>query len=274
MNNQIFDWTRFTAALRKEVVENRRLLVLGAVGIYVMLAVIMIFGNLFEHVYEEQVPHIVVFTIFSIGIIISASLTFRQLKTKVGRIEYFTSPSSTLEKFIVNILIYVIGFIVAFFACAQLADLTRWGVASAFSAHIAAIEVPGPINFLAMFRKFATLVAATGIEGQQWIEAAMWIGVLGNAALFALGSALWPKLSFLKTIGAVYAIETVLGVVFLFVMKCSFIDGFVNWVESSIENGTFFAWAAAFAMLQVIIYGALCWYLFKHKDAVSLKWWK
>ena len=46
MKNQIFDWNRFVAALRKEVVENWRTLLFSAIGIYALLALLKIFNNI------------------------------------------------------------------------------------------------------------------------------------------------------------------------------------------------------------------------------------
>ena len=271
MNNQIFDCSRFTAALRKEVVENKRLLLLGALGIYAALALTMTFGNLFFGVDKEDslVPFMTVFIFFSIGLIVSASLTFRQLRTKVGRIEYFTSPSSTLEKFLVNVIVYVIGFVVVFIACVQLADLTRWGLMSIFSAEVVDYAVPGPINYLATIHNIAVL--GRGIDNVTWLEASMWIGIAASAGLYAMGSALWPKLSFLKTFGAVYAIETVFSIGTIFFADMEVIT---SWMDRAAEAGTLFIWLAALAAIQVLIYWAIAWLLLKHKDVVSLKWWK
>ena len=276
MNNQIFNWNRFTLALRKEVVENKRLLMLGALGIYAVLSLIMIIGNLFFGLEGSVgIHYVVVFIIFSIGLIISASLTFRQLKTKVGRIEYFTSPSSTLEKFLVNAAIYVLGFVLVFFACAQLADLTRWGMMSClFSSELLPHVVPGPINFLGMVHGFVNLVAGNGMLGPEWLEITIWIGMVASAGLYAMGSALWPKWSFLKTYGALYGIETVLGFAMMICVPSSGWEAITDWIHNAVMDGAFFIWFAAFAVLQAVVFWALAWYLFKHKDVVSLKWWK
>ena len=46
VSNQIFDWGRFTAALRKELVENKRQLLLIVVSIFLFFTVFMVVGNL------------------------------------------------------------------------------------------------------------------------------------------------------------------------------------------------------------------------------------
>ena len=45
-SNQIFDWHRFTAALRKELVENKRQLLLILLAMFLGFTVFMVIGNL------------------------------------------------------------------------------------------------------------------------------------------------------------------------------------------------------------------------------------
>lgn len=44
--NQTFNWSRFTATLHKEAVENKRALLFTVIGVYGFLTLIMIMGNL------------------------------------------------------------------------------------------------------------------------------------------------------------------------------------------------------------------------------------
>ena len=43
--NQTFDWNRFTAALRKELVESKRGILITLLSIYGLLTMVMIIGN-------------------------------------------------------------------------------------------------------------------------------------------------------------------------------------------------------------------------------------
>ncbi len=47
--NQTFDWSRFTATLRKELVENKRGILFTVICIYGLLTLMMIIGNLIGH---------------------------------------------------------------------------------------------------------------------------------------------------------------------------------------------------------------------------------
>ncbi|MBQ9556901.1 MAG: hypothetical protein IJV05_11835 [Muribaculaceae bacterium] len=280
--NQTFNWSRFTATLRKEVVENKRALLFTVIGVYGFLTLIMILGNLFtglgDDIYDtmnNHMPQTFVGGMLGFVVCISASLAFHNLTTKTGRANLFTLPSSMLEKFLVNVLIYAVGIIVVFFACAQLADLTRIAVLISFRSD--AFYVPGPINFLNslsyMGERFGNLEELSDLA--TGFKAAIWIGIISNAGLYLLGSVIWPRLSLLKTFAAMYAIEFALFIIaaplFYF-----FGDGeaLIEWFLRFIMGGRFSISMICITAFQVVLYFSLAWYLFKRKDVISLKWWK
>ena len=93
VSNQIFDWGRFTAALRKELVENKRQLLLIVVSIFLFFTVFMVVGNLISSSIAPKavndpegqqvidlMPAIVVMTCYSFIVMIVASLAFRPLR--------------------------------------------------------------------------------------------------------------------------------------------------------------------------------------------------
>ena len=283
--NQTFDWSRFTAALRKELVENKRAILFTLLGTFGMLTMIMILGNIsvstntdasnaIKESLECYLPQKMVYAFLSFAILIVASLAFRKLTSKTGRIEMFTSPSSTLEKFLVNALIYVIGYLVAFFICTQLADLTRIAVLWPFRGDD--MIVPGPINFLTAIPDAVEGMgfgsAAPG-KPSTWLTINMFIGLLGGPGLFLLGSILWPRLSLLKTFAVVYGIQTIFGITIMILdANISDMEAVGDWVMDHLEH-IMMAMTIISALLT-ILYWSLSWYLFKRKDVVSLKWWK
>ena len=277
--NQIFNWSRFTAALRKEVVENWRTILFSILGIYLLLTVIMILGNFIDSISDNivsslmnMVPQKTVFFMLTIALMVVASLSFRNLKSKNGRVALFTSPSSTLEKFLVNVLIYVIGSIVVFFACAQLADLTRIGILSLVGADD--LIVPGPINFLSAINDTVTGIGSIEpvAKGMRWI---FWLSLLATPGMYLLGSVLWPRLSLLKTFAA-SQILSIAVMIIAFTLTNVLIpeDEIANWLKNMVESGTLTNWIAISLGVQAVLYWGLSWYLFKRKDVVSLKWWK
>ena len=277
--NQIFNWSRFTAALRKEVVENWRTIVFTILGIYLLRTVIMILGNIIDSISDNivsslmnMVPQKTVFFMLAIALMVVASLSFRNLKSKNGRVALFTSPSSTLEKFLVNVLIYVVGSIVVFFACAQLADLTRIGILSLVGADD--LIVPGPINFLSAINDTVTGIGSIEpvAKGMRWI---FWLSLLATPGMYLLGSVLWPRLSLLKTFAASQILSIVVMIITITLTNVLIPeDEIVNWLKNIVESGTLTNWIAISLGVQAVLYWGLSWYLFKRKDVVSLKWWK
>ena len=277
--NQIFNWSRFTAALRKEVVENWRTILFSILGIYLLLTVIMILGNFIDSISDNivsslmnMVPQKTVFFMLTIALMVVASLSFRNLKSKNGRVALFTSPSSTLEKFLVNVLIYVVGSIVVFFACAQLADLTRIGILSLVG--VDDLIVPGPINFLSAINDTVTGIGSIEpvAKGMRWI---FWLSLLATPGMYLLGSVLWPRLSLLKTFAAGQILSIAVMIIAITLTNVLIPeDEITNWLKNIVESGTLTNWIAISLGVQAVLYWGLSWYLFKRKDVVSLKWWK
>ena len=285
--NQVFNWSRFTAALRKEVIENKRALLITLVCVYGLLTIVMIFGNCFssfernapmdEVINELKTPQITILSILSFVIMISSSLSFKSLTTKTGRIRQFTTPSSTLEKYLVNLLIYVVGMFVAYFACAQLADLTRIAVLWPFRG--GSLIVPGPINFLSGFNEFTSLQAFSHGQfdimfegGKGWV---FFVTLLASASIYFMGSVLWPRLSFLKTFAGIFVLEICVCIIALPLFYLfSNMKSFGLWIFDIFSLGGLSTGMIIFQIILVVIGFGLAWYLFKHKDVVSLKWWK
>ena len=281
--NQTFNWSRFTAALRKEILESKRGLIFTLVCVYGLLTMFMIIGNLIstigggesmtEMLDVGKIPQVMIFSILGLVIMVSASLAFKNLTTKTGRTSLFMSPSSTFEKFLVNLLIYVVGMFVAFFACAQLADLTRIAALWAFRSET--FIVPGPINFLTCFDAIAsqrTVLEALAFKGMGW---AFFISVIASGGMYFMGSVLWPRLSLLKTFAGVYALEICIFIIAapLFYLFGD-MESFAQWMFDMFSGGAFSTSMIIWSLILAVICFGLAWFLFKRKDVVSLKWWK
>ena len=276
--NQTFDWSRFVATLRKELVENKRALIITIVSIYILLTFVMTCGNAIAHSTKtlltqlwDYMPQKVVFTILLIVMAVGASLSFRSLKRKTSRVALFTSPSSTLEKFLANTLIYVVGLFVVFMACTQLADLTRIGILTLYGHDI---QVIGTINFMNLVHDsvLGTETTAANVPGLNW---AAWLALVAVPGLYVLGSIVWPRLSLLKTFVASQAITIALSIIVSNLINLFIPDKqFDNWMMSHIQDGSLTYGFAIFMGIQAVLFWGLAWYLFKRKDVVSLKWWK
>ena len=88
--SQTFNWNRFVATLKKEVVENSRLLLFSVIGLYAFFTFFMILGNLISHnpkmadweIMTNEMPQTFVLCVISFAVAIMASMAFKDLTTK------------------------------------------------------------------------------------------------------------------------------------------------------------------------------------------------
>ena len=274
--NQTFDWSRFMATLRKEFVENWRTIVFGIIGMYLLLTIGMIFNNITDSLDNQlvnsinnNVPQKNGYIGLVIACIVGPSLAFRNLKSKSGRVSLFTLPASTLEKFLVNIMIYVVGFYVMYHICAQLADFTRIAVLLPFWNE--KLIVPGTLNFLNLVND---TVAGTGTSLVAAMTTVLSVNLLSCMAMYLMGSILWPRLSLLKTFVAgqiLTAIVIIIGVAYI-AMTFTGPEQAQSFYYDHMETATWI-WGGWY-IVETLVFGTLAWFLFKHKDVVSTKWWK
>ena len=264
--NQVFNWKRFTATLRKELTENWRSLAIISLGVYLWYSLSLIINNIMEmNGHQSFNPYM-----FALVAAIMASLAFRRLGTKNGRVNLFTSPSSTAEKFISNILIYVVSAFVVFAVCFQLADVTRYVVMSFLNTQLG-IESVAPTNFIDFFKEDSNLVPELRIMGQSIVFETVFVGTV-----FFLGSILWPRRSALKT-ATVLLVITLTKMIILVVWTYNTFGENIDTVENAVSY-QFMGNAFRVNLYADIVFFALCWVLawitLKRKDVISLKWWK
>ena len=277
--NQTFNWSRFMAALRKEFVENWRTIVFAVIGMYLVLTIGMIFNNITNSLDNQlvnsinnKVPQKTGYIGLVITCIVGPSLAFRNLKSKSGRVSLFTLPASTLEKFLVNVLIYVFGFFVMYHVCAQLADFTRIAVLLPFWNE--KLVVPGTINFLNLVNDTVTGIGTSLVAA---MTTTLSVNLLSCMAMYLMGSILWPRLSLLKTFAAGQILSIIVTVFVFIAMFIYFgVEQFENnFRDFMFASGDHVLWTwSGWYIAETLVFGALAWYLFKHKDVISTKWWK
>lgn len=254
--NQTFNWKRFTAALRKEWAENRTMLLLIIAGIFLFYLLI------FSLNIPAESKRMVNFFAINYGIVILScivpSLAFRQLTSKNGRIQFFSTPASTVEKYAVGVTIYVIGFAIVFAACVQLADLVRFAFINRDSAPVVLAD---SIKMMIDNRDLNW----NGIPYYSWVAA------VATAPLFFMGSILWPRWAVVKTFALTYVVSFFLIIVFpimqFFLQRST--DS-----SSTIYKAQFQYFIDGFNLIMMVVCLVLSWYLFKRKNIVSLKWWE
>ena len=258
--NQIFSWNRFTAALRKEFTENWRTPALVMVGIYLWYTISMIASNVnsLDGSYNAN-P-----LAFGVIAAIMAGLAFHNLKTRQGRVDLLTSPSSTLEKYIVNLLLYFISSFVIFAVSFLLADITRYLVMSFFNSRLG-IESTLPTNIVHLFKD----------NSLEQDDIFLLVEALGVGTAFFLGSVLCPRRSTLK-MGVVVLVIALLQVATIIYITYHYL-GTDYTVPRNIRNGFVDQMATVGIWFDAIVYFlclVMAWFVLKHKDVITLKWWK
>lgn len=205
-NNQVFSSQRFATLLKTDIAVNKSnylKLIIGSIGIFAAVALLVsIFAGidinslkqnstlsdtLIEDIIKTKqqtygaIYDSISLWIFSIGLTVLGSLTFSNMSSKKMRISALMIPASRVEKFCLRVMIYpvagtvtlIIGFIlglcieqIAFGGGFEVVDQTE----KLFDQELSGAVTTG---FILMF-------------------------ILG-ISMYALGSALWPRLSWIKT---------------------------------------------------------------------------
>lgn len=274
MTNQTFNFNRYALTLRKELVENKKQLLIIVLCLFLGLSFLMFIGNwVFEHsnISIHQIRSVAIVTVmgtFGTVISIMASLMFNGLKDKPERVSHLMSPATTLEKFLVQVTIYFVGGILAFFFCAQLADLVRIGLMNLFSGSL----ILPPINFVTGIFNikewgFPLSLGEMGVVITPWV---MVVSFVFSFTFYMLGAVLWPKLSFLKTFAASYVLQMFLGIAFLAFLAVGDLEDVVLYMKNSFPQ-FFVVMAVIYAVLIVVTVVAAYW-LYKRKDVVKNSW--
>ncbi len=259
--NQIFSWRRFTATLRKELAENWRTPVLVMVGIYLWYTISMIISSINSLNGTYNINPL----LFSLIAAILAGLAFHHLKTQHGRVHFLTSPSSTVEKYVVNLLLYFIGTFVIFAISFQLADITRYLVMNIVNPELGIINTL-PTNLVDQFRSHVF----------ERSDIFILIETLGIGAAFFLSSVLWPRRS-VRNMALIVLGLAILKIAVVAYSSYLFLGGQDYSVPGNIRLSFFDQLSTVGIWFDVIVY-ALClvlaWLVLKHKDVITLKWWK
>lgn len=193
----------FTLLVKKELVDNRKPLLLGLIGIW---ATYILLGAFLGTVQMVVPAEIFIFLFFGGMILtIGASLAFNNMKTKEGRINSLMVPATMFQKYMVRWIAAVpILLLIVFLGC-LLGDWTRIlifnlrGYDPTYSSYSADMTI------------FSFLSEQLSRSWQQtsFMICCVVVGLITSQSLYFLGAIVWPKLSFIKT----WAVLQVLGMI-------------------------------------------------------------
>lgn len=186
----------FGFLLKKEATDRRKSLLLslcGILGAYIISGMLM--GLIGTGGGNGETALFYFFTLLA-GCV-AGSLMFAEMKTKQGRIAILMLPAPVWQKFLVRWIAVVPLLLVVCIAGFYLGDIFRLITGKLADVYTSETEILSPFKYM-----FA-------LEGNEL--PALTIGsYLFTQSLYILGSILWPKLSFIKTFGAIYAVELIL----------------------------------------------------------------
>lgn len=290
--NQIFNPSRFKAFIVKYAVENRnRLLIIAGLTILLPLLFTIAIPYL-EKTYKITrwdtrpgvdpmwIYELRGFSFLMMGVVAYlASLFFQPLGSKTTRLSLLMSPASQFEKFLSSFCIFVIAGLLLFIGSTFLADWVRVLVFTDTAAkngiHCAVIPLDFILSMGEIIPGQPSSVETTSSSTQLTLRlgvTAICLSTFFTQALYALGSAVWPKNSFAKTI----CFAIVFMMAFTLVLNWGFMfffhDGFTarTWWDSSNPNSVLTIIDVAFGIAMVMV-----WFItyFRFKEWEIIKRW-
>lgn len=215
IRDTFFSASRFVSLCRKEMVESWKANVLRMVMMYGILAIAFVWNGYFQYVNptyvlnrEDPVDPIWVFELIAFGWaivimgLLSASFLMERMKTKTNRIATLMIPATMFEKFFSRWLIFTFGFLIAFLIAFKLADWTRVLVYMVSYPELKEIIASVPLSEIVGHGNWTIFS-----DGETFL---LGVSIYFFAqSLFVLGSSIWPKNAFVKTLSAIIVIAIV-----------------------------------------------------------------
>lgn len=240
--NQTFNIDRFGLLLKRYMVENRKqlfflfgvmwgvmILASACIGHYEIDALILHSNPFYDPYQSRSILYLTVGICFAC---IIASFMFSALRTKQSRIMALMLPASMTEKYWVNFTVYILLFFPVYILGTMVADLAHYVMSGG-----------SPLFCVFSSRFFQNIFASEYLAI-----------LIAYQAIYALGSALWPKLSFFKTFLALFV-----AMIVLIFMPSLFIHYLFNPFDNAmIPLGT----------ISVACY-VLAWLRFRHVQVIQ-----
>lgn len=262
-----YSTSRMWALTKRYAVENRRNIftTVGVMFGLILLYSIVMTKALWSDASQSRTAILWMSYTWMAAIIVQVlgSLTFSSMSTKSKRISNMMLPAAQSEKFISQCLLYVVGGNIAMILTFILADTISaliFGIAPGWTT------LSEVLSLKQLFMETPEI-----IHGALLIALFFLLMYLMDQAIYVLGSALWPKKSFLKTFIALFAIQIIIPIIIPFGMLTDIIPEFVHWFDSiNRHDGWLLAWsalAAGYALLCGVYF--LAWQRYKRLEIVK-----
>lgn len=261
IKDTFFSFSRFVDVCRKDMAENWKNYALRIAMMYGVLAIVLVWNGYYVYKNGWQDinlgPFVFMFGLWGFGLL-SASFTMEKLKSKTGRLSALMLPATPFEKYFSRWFIFTVLFLVVFLFVFRMADCTKALIYSAIYPENTSV---GVISLARLFQ--GEVYNRNNPEFLSMIIAAYFF----FQSCFVLGSSIWPKNSFIKTMAAGVVIFGFYFLSVAWVVKYVVSGGFSNAPHISNETAIniFCAVAIAFALLNWVI----AYFRFKESEIIN-----
>ncbi len=253
------------------VSERRRRLLLQGLAMLGIMLVFMIFqpySHSWGYEHSDVDPVIAVMGMayllgFYVFGCIGASTMFSDLSTRQGRINTLMRPAYAIEKFASRWLIYTPCYMVVYAICVIVCEAARTLLTHAIYDH----PVVTPL-YSVLFDRDLMHAMTSHISDFGEIVTISILGFLALQSFFMLGSAVWPRISFVKTFSVCYLFAAVTLVSAIVVDKMTSVSGIH--VGSVIDDNDF-AIGVTLLTAATLINWALTWLRLGETDVITTK---
>ena len=228
--NEIFDVNRFLLLVKKEFIENKKMCLLGVGAMIGTLTLAMLLMTPFALAGEGE-DLFLYFPIAPIGYMlccVAPSMAFGSMRTKGGKVGALMLPASTFEKYLSQIVVYVLCAVIAFVASVYVAEGVRYLVVPMIFGDEMSNHY---VNHLAHLANISV--------GFDMSKGTLISNLLFSTAVYTLGAAIWSHLSFIKTYAASIGVSIAFFIVMLIlglILDFNVLDFVKEFVE---QNATF-----------------------------------
>lgn len=245
----------FSLTLKKEIIENRKTLLLGVGGIWGICILIGAFlgYNVLGGDFTEMIMLSIMFA--AVGCVV-ASMTFANMKTKESRIASILLPDTAFDKFLVRWIAVVPMLFLIMIAGFYLTEISR----------ILVFKLSNDGETIANCGVYCRMLNPWFMMGfgeseiSNGIRTSFIASYFFSQSFYILGAILWPKLSFIKTFVALWVLQTIFSIVLIALRN---ID-----IDANIDVRQFLNLIAAAEIMGALIIYLLSYLRFRHSQVV------
>ncbi|MDE6304179.1 MAG: hypothetical protein K2M01_05070 [Paramuribaculum sp.] len=239
----------FQLQYKKELTELKSTLVMSLIG---CVAMATLSGFLAGTIGLNSTGIMLYIPCCALALCIAASMMFGPLKRKTDTIAMLMTPSSMKAKFMVRWLAVVPALIITLFLGGFIFELFRMMAQALYHDHSQFI-----VPYFGMIKEYFS-EGETPIIWSMIFLAITYIGF--SQSLYMIGGVVWPRLSFLKTMLALWGVQVALQIITFPLMQPVIIPFLQNILTSISTPDSVLLWINGTTVMMLGL-TALCWWI-------------